>query len=234
VNDCRNWIADARGLVRGPFGTRANRMVRLIGRPIYEISHRPLILGREHADRAGGYLLAPNHHHAMDIPSLMYACPRLVEFVSTVQVMTTPGVGWFYRWFRPIPLNRGVVDPRSVREIVQRLRAGRVVGIFPEAQIRPEAKSITSGGPHRAGFGRIARLADVPVIPTVVLDSRKSMTPSAWLPLAKTRFAVAFGEPLFVRPDLEPRDAQKELEERWRESIHQLMVRLDRSEQTGV
>jgi hypothetical protein len=60
------------------------------------------------------------------------------------------------------------------------------------------------------------------------------MPPSAWLPLAKTRFAVAFGEPLFVRPDLEPRDAQKELEERWRESIHQLMVRLDRSEQTGV
>jgi hypothetical protein len=45
-------------------------------------------------------------------------------------------------------------------------------------------------------------------------------------PLAKTRFAVAFGKPLHVRPDLEPREAQKELEARWRQSIAELTEQL--------
>lgn len=226
MTSSRTFTADLAGLLRGPHGTRINRAIRLLGRPIYNISHRPTFLGQHHADRPGGYLLAANHHHAMDIAGLMWATPRLIEFVSTVAVMSTPGVGWFYRLFRPIPLNRGVVDPRSVREIVSRLQAGRVVGIFPEAQIRPPEDSVTSGGPHRPGFGRIARLADVPVIPAVILDSRNGMKPASWLPFARTPLLVAFGEPLLIDPTLEPRAAQRDLEDRWRASILQLTAEL--------
>ena len=228
----RSWFEDAAGLIAGPHGTRVNRAIRLVCRPIYEVSHRITVLGRQHADLAGGYLLAANHHHPMDIPGLMYATPRLIEFVSTVNVIRTPVFGSFYKLFRPIPLNRGVVDSRSVKAIVDRLKAGRVIGIFPEAGIKQGPESVTEGGPHRAGFGRIARLADVPVIPTVILESRRSMAAAAWLPLRRTRFGVAFGEPLLIRPDLEPRQAQHDLEERWRSAVGELTTVLRRELET--
>ncbi len=178
------------------------------------------------AGGAGGCLLAINHHHPLDIPALFYATPRLIDFVSIAEVMGVKGLGAFYRQFDTITLNRGTVDPAAIRTIVARLRAGRAVGFFPEAKITSPQESVTAGGGHRPGLGRIARLAGVPVLPVVVLDSQRFMKPTAWLPLRQTRFAVAFGEPLRIREDMPARESQHELEARWRESILRLIDEL--------
>ncbi|MEL7089774.1 MAG: lysophospholipid acyltransferase family protein, partial [Planctomycetota bacterium] len=173
-------------------------------------------LHRERIPAEGGFLLVANHTSPFDIPGLMYACPRLIDFVSVVEVMGVPGVGAFYRLFNTITLDRGKLDPAAVRTIVSRLKAGRGVGMFPEGKITPEAESVFHGGPFRPGLGRIARLADVPVIPAVIFDTKNMAGVTAWLPLKRTRFCVAFGEPLHIHNDSEPREAQRELEERWR------------------
>lgn len=211
-------LGDVRGLLRHR-GRRVNHAVRVVCRPIFHVSCRPTILHPERAARDGGYLLAANHHHAMDIPAMMYATPRLIEFVSIPEVMGVRGLGLFYRQFDTITLRRGTADPAALRTIVGRLRAGRVVGFFPEARITPPAESVTAGGGHRAGLGRIARLAGVPVLPTVVLDTARLMKPAAWLPLRRTRFAVAFGQPIHADPQLPTRAAQQDVERRWREQV---------------
>ncbi|MEM6855824.1 MAG: lysophospholipid acyltransferase family protein [Planctomycetota bacterium] len=223
----KTWTGDFKAMFSAERRDKFNHFMRVVCRPVYDVSHRITVLGQEHVDRAGGYLIASNHTSPMDIPSLMYGCPRLIDFVSIVEVMGVPGVGAFYRLFNTITLDRGKVDPAAVRTIVSRLQADRVVAMFPEGKITAENESILHGGPFRPGLGRIARLADVPVIPAVVLDSANSARPTAWLPLKSTRFCVAFGEPLFIRKDLEPREAQKELEARWRAVVVELAGRLN-------
>lgn len=222
----KTWAGDFKAIFTAKRRDKFNHFMRVICRPVYNVSHRITVLGQEHADRDGGYLIAANHTSPFDVPGLMYACPRLIDFVSVVEVMGVPGVGAFYKMFNTITLDRGKVDPAAVRTIVSRLKAERVVGMFPEGQITPEAESVLHGGAFRSGLGRIARLADVPVLPAVILDSGNSAGAAAWLPLKRTRFCVAFGEPLFVRDDLEPRKAQKELEERWRVAVLGLAAQL--------
>ncbi|MEM8737780.1 MAG: lysophospholipid acyltransferase family protein [Planctomycetota bacterium] len=201
---------------------------RVVVKTCSQIGHvatRPRVVGREHAERPGGYLLATNHTSPMDVPVLMYTTPRLIDFVSVVEVMGVPVVGAFYRRFNTITLDRGRVDAAAVRTIVSRLRAGRVVCMFPEGRITPEAESVTRGGTHRAGLGRVARLAGVPVLPAVVLDSHRMTRPAAWLPTRRSRFTVAYGEALHVREDLPPREAQRDLEARWRDALRRLAER---------
>ncbi|MEM7626707.1 MAG: lysophospholipid acyltransferase family protein [Planctomycetota bacterium] len=213
------WWFDLRRAVYGPRRDRFERFVRVLCRPILAVTTRVTFLHRGRVPAAGGFLLAANHTSPFDIPGLMYACPRLIDFVSTVEVMGVPGVGAFYRLFNTITLDRGKVDSTAVRAIVARLKAGRGVGMFPEGRITPEADSVLNGGAFRPGFGRIARLADVPVVPVAILDTKNMAGFSAWLPLKRTRFRVAFGEPLFIRSDLESREAQREIEERWRVAV---------------
>ncbi|MEM9420647.1 MAG: lysophospholipid acyltransferase family protein [Planctomycetota bacterium] len=217
-----SWTGDLKAMFTVPVRDKFNHFMRVVCRPIYAITHRRILHGQEHAMREGGYLIAANHTSPLDIPGLMYGVPRIIDFVSIVEVMGVPGVGAFYRLFNTITLDRGKVDASAVRTIVSRLQAGRVVCMFPEGKITPEEESVLHGGEFRSGFGRIARLADVPVIPTVVLDTGNSASVMAWLPFSRTRFYVAFGEPLFVREDLETREAQKELEERWRAAVNEL------------
>lgn len=220
------WTREFKSIFTAPRRDKFNHFMRVICRPVYDVSHRITVLGQHHADRKGGYLIAANHTSPFDVPGLMYANSRLIDFVSVVEVMGVPGVGAFYEMFNTITLDRGKVDPTAVRTIVSRLKAGRVVGMFPEGKITPEDKSVLRGGSFRPGLGRIARLADVPVLPVVVFDSANSGGVAAWLPLRRTRFCMAFGEPLFIRQDLEPRDAQKELEERWRLAVLELAEEL--------
>lgn len=220
------WWFDLGRVFLGPGRDRFNRVMRLICRPIYGVTCRVKILGQQHAHREGGYLIAANHTSPFDISGLMLTTPRLIDFVSVVEVMGVPGVGAFYRMFNTITLDRGKVDSAAVRTIVARLKAGRVVCMFPEGKLTPEDESVLEGGPFRSGLGRIARLADVPVLPTVILDTGNCGGFAAWLPLKRTRFCVAYGEPLFIRSDLDAREAQKELEERWRLAVNTLAEEL--------
>lgn len=222
----KTWAGDFKAIFTAPRRDKFNHFMRVLCRPVYDVSHRITVLDAHHADRAGGYLIAANHTSPFDVPGLMYATPRLIDFVSVVEVMGVPGVGAFYKMFNTITLDRGRVDPAAVRTMVSRLQAGRVVCMFPEGKITPEPESVLHGGPFRSGLGRIARLADVAVLPAVILDTGNSAGVAAWLPLRRTRFCAAFGEPLVIRGDLEPREAQKELEERWRLAVLVLAERL--------
>jgi len=224
---CSTWWYDFAAMLLGPNRDRFNYFMRVLCRPIYMVTCRIKILHRGRADREGGYLIAANHTSPFDVPGLMYATPRLIDFVSVVEVMGVPGVGAFYRMFNTITLDRGKVDSKAVRTIVSRLQGGRVVCMFPEAKITPEKDSVIHGGPFRSGLGRIARLAGVPVLPAVILDTANCGSVTAWLPLKRTRFCLVYGELLSIRTDLEPREAQKELEERWRAAVVSLGQELE-------
>jgi 1-acyl-sn-glycerol-3-phosphate acyltransferase len=178
-----------------------NWVVR-IGRPAFTVSSSPVVLHRERLAEGGAYLLAPTHLSAYDVPCLMKESPRNLDFVSITELYENPFVAAFFTSVNVFPLDRSRPDSPTVRTIFERLRRGRAVVMFPEGRIRSAADSVLNGGEIKPGVARIAQLADVPVIPCVMLDTGQYARASAWLPVRGTRFGAAFGRPLRAPADL--------------------------------
>jgi len=178
------------------------RTVRLLGRPAFWLSSRPVAIGQDHVPRAGACLVAATHASPYDIPLLMRHTRRLVDFVSIVEVFRNPLVGWFYGSLNAFPLDRSRADPATVRTIVDRLRRGRCVGIFPEGGFRKGRDSVVHSRRIRSGVGRIAQMTGAPVVPCVIVDSAAYSRPVSWLPARRTRYGIIYGGP--IDPTLEP------------------------------
>ena len=175
-------------------------VVVALGRPIFWASSRPVVVGAEHVPRQGACLVASTHQSPYDIPILMRHAGRALDFVSVVEVFRNPLVGWFYGSLNAFPLDRSRPDSRTVRVILERLRRGRAVGMFPEGRLRPEAESVVRTREIRAGIGRIACLSGAPVVPCVIVNSGAYRRPASWLPLRRTRYGVIFGAPIGPAP----------------------------------
>jgi 1-acyl-sn-glycerol-3-phosphate acyltransferase len=115
--------------------------------------------------------------------------------------MSTPLVGPLYRAMGAYPLDRRRVDVRATRWILRRLRRGRVVAMFPEGRIRPEAESVVHTGDFRPGLLRLARTANVPILPVAVRGTQGFAGVRPWLPTRSVHYGVAFGEPITVTDD---------------------------------
>jgi 1-acyl-sn-glycerol-3-phosphate acyltransferase len=196
-----------------------------IGRHPFWLSSRAIAQGVEHVPRSGAFILASSHLSAYDVPLLMRHTPRRLDFVSIVEVFRNPLIAWFFSHMNAFPLDRHRADPRTVRIVIDRLERGRVVAMFPEGRIRAEQESVVHGGTFRAGVARIARLANVPIVPVVVLNSAAYENFSSWLPLRRTRYGVAFAAPISVTDEAA---AEMQLASTYRSLYEQLAPRLSR------
>jgi 1-acyl-sn-glycerol-3-phosphate acyltransferase len=126
--------------------------------------------------------------------------PRLLDFVSIVEVFRNPMVGWFYGSLNAFPLDRAGPDSKTVRIILTRLARGRAVAMFPEGGIRAGVESVVHSRRIRPGIGRLAALSGACIVPCVVINSCVYGKPLSWFPFFRTRYGVIYGEPL--RPDV--------------------------------
>jgi 1-acyl-sn-glycerol-3-phosphate acyltransferase len=164
--------------------------------PPFWVSSDPLVVNAGVTARRSPYILAANHQSPYDIPVLIRHCRRAIDFVSIVEVFRTPFLGWFYGHMNAFPLDRSKPDSPTVRTILSRLKQGRAVGMFPEGRFRTGRDSVVYTRRIRPGIGRIATLANVPVIPCIILGAEAYSRFDSWLPRKQTRYGVQFGEPI--------------------------------------
>lgn len=178
-------------------------LVYFIGCQPMWLTSSPVLLHRERARRKGAYLLVCTHFSPYDVPCLIYHTPRVLDFVSVVEVFKHPLARWFFNMLKAMPLDRGRRDAGTVLQVVDRLKAGRVVALFPEGAIRNPETSVLNGGKLKPGVARIARLAGVPIVPCVLIGSRKYHHFANWLPFKRIRYGLIYGEPFSVESDQE-------------------------------
>jgi 1-acyl-sn-glycerol-3-phosphate acyltransferase len=195
------------------------QVVRFAGRHVFWASSSPVVSHADRTRRAGAFVLASNHTSPYDVPLLMRHTARNLDFVSIVEVFRKPLVGRFYGAMNAFPLDRSRPDGPTVRVILDRLARGRAVAMFPEGGIRRDEDSIVRGGQMRPGIGRLAMLANVPILPAVVIGSGRYSRFTSWLPIRRTRYGVIYGEPLIARPDLPKTEAAEDLEVRLRKAF---------------
>ena len=174
------------------------RLICAVCRPAYWVSARPTILHADRAARPGGYILAANHHSPYDVPGLMAAAPRHLDFLSIVEFRDKPLVGPLFRAMNCTFLDRHRRDPVAARHLLARLRAGRVIAMFPEAGIRTPDRSVTAGGPFKPGVARLAHLSGCPILPAVILNTGAYSRFTSYLPRRATPVGVNFGQPIHV------------------------------------
>lgn len=130
--------------------------------------------GSEHVPAAGGAVLACTHVSYLDFVFCgLVGLPagRRTRFMAKQQVFANPITGPLMRGMHHISVDRSA-GQASYQDAVAALRAGEVVGVFPEATISP---SFTVK-PIKTGAVRMAAQAGVPVIPMAVWGGQRLWT----------------------------------------------------------
>ena len=204
-----------------------HRFLRCFGRGVFHLATRATVLHADRSRQQGGFLLASNHECPLDILVLERSCHRLMEWLSIPEVMGRPILGRFARAMGAFAVDRSTRDAVGTRVLLERLKAGRVIGFFPEGRIpRRSEESMLHGAAPKAGIGGIAHMAGVPVVPAVLRDSRSLQGVTAWLPLRSARYGLIFGEPLWADPDLDRKAAAQDLEQRLAQAMTDLHAEL--------
>jgi len=180
------------------------------------------ITGMENLPATGGAVVAINHTGYIDftfagLPAYRRKPARLVRFMAKQEVFDHKITGPIMRSLHHIAVDRSS-GAASFDAAVQALKAGELVGVYPEATISRsfELKEFKSGA------ARMAIAADVPIIPHIVWGAQRIWTKDhprkLWRP--KVPISIAIGEP--IMPSLPPTELTALLRSRMQHLLEQV------------
>ncbi len=119
---------------------------------------------------------------------------RKIDWMAMAEFFPVPVLGLFLRAVDAFPADRDRADHKTIRTAIERLKLGRIVGIFPEGGIRDGTRSLLEGAPLRPGVSTLAHIAGVPILPCVIVGSDRFYAKKSWLPSRRTAIWIAFGQ----------------------------------------
>ena len=156
------------------------------------------VTGADNIPTSGGGVLMINHLSYFDFAYAGLAADssrRLVRFMCKESVFRHNIGGPLMRGMRHIPVDR-TAGAASFREAVNALKAGEIVGVFPEATI---SRSFELKG-FKSGAVRMAQAAGVPVLPMIIWGSQRVWTKGHPRRLGRSNVPIALsvGEPVLT------------------------------------
>jgi len=158
---------------------------------LLKILFRFRVFGKENF-RRGAALIASNHNSFLDPPVVGAAAPEEIHYIAREDLMRHRIIRWFYSALNLIPVKRDIADVRSIRTILQKLKEGKKVLIFPEGQRSYDGELQSA----KAGIGFLVCKAEVPIIPAYTYGTYRAMPRGRNL-IYPTKLAVVFGKPIY-------------------------------------
>ena len=198
---------------------RGARHGQRIGWFCAHVMWRTAVVGRENVPATGGVLLAANHTGLADGPVLAGVSPRPLH-VLVKQEAFNGLIGVALRWMGQIPVDR-TGGRTALAMALTVLRAGGVVGIFPEGN-----RGRGDAANARAGIAWLALNGAAPVVPVAVLGTRRSGESVSHLPRFGRRFVIEFGAPIVIEraPGVSGKVALAEANEAIRAALSELVT----------
>ena len=152
----------------------------------------------------GGVLVTTNHLSRLDTPLLMTITDRRdVVAIIAKKYQKKPFFRWILEKVSPIIwMDRDTTDFFALRQALDHLRHGAIVGIAPEGTRSQETNGLLEG---KQGAALIAARASVPIVPVGVFGSEKINEQFARL--RRPPVVVCIGEPYRI-PELDRNDRQ--------------------------
>ncbi len=164
--------------------------------------------GMENIPAHGGAVIAMNHISYIDyLPAGLATRQRRrrIRFMLKAEMLEVGAVDWIIRHTRCIPVDRSA-GAGAYSEAVRDLRAGELVGVFPEATISRsfELKEFKSGAV------RMALDAQVPIVPLILWGAQRMWTKDHPKNLRRNNipWVIRAGEPLAPHGSVAELDAE--------------------------
>lgn len=148
----------------------------------FKTFNRITIVGKDNIPLDKGVLLCSNHISNFDPPLIGVSTPRKVRFMGKAELFSNPIMKWLMNALGTIPVKRGLNDKQALRNGINLLNNGEVLGFFPEGT-RSKTGKLGSG---LAGAGFFALRSDAVVVPCAIVGSYKPFK----------KIIIIFGKPV--------------------------------------
>lgn len=166
--------------------------------PLLRLFFPCTVVGAENIPESGGAILAGNHLSVADSFFAPLHMRRRVTFLAKSEYFTDKGIKgllkrWFFTGVGQVPIDRSGASSAqdALDTAVRLLRAGHLLGIYPEGTRSPDGKLYKG----KTGVARMALEANVPVIPVAMIGTDKvnPIGSRMWRP---RRIRLVIGRPL--------------------------------------
>jgi 1-acyl-sn-glycerol-3-phosphate acyltransferase len=152
------------------------------------------VLNRENVPLEGPVLLVSNHQSFLDPVLCGIGLHRELDYIARDNLFENRLFARYIRSLNAFPIQRGQADIAAIRTIVERLRQGRAVVLFPEATRTRDGRI----RPIKGGFELIARRSGATTVP-VVIDGAFDAWPRHQRIMSMGRIKVMYGRSVTAR-----------------------------------
>src|SRR5438876_10153504 len=122
--------------MRTLFHSFANYAARISMKLLFGCVAHVRVLKRGNANQDGGFLLAANHISHFDPFIISSVIGRKIDWMTMAEFFRSPAVGFLLRAVDAFPADRDRANRNTVRTAIERLKEGRIVGLFLVGGIR--------------------------------------------------------------------------------------------------
>lgn len=159
----------------------------------WSIFARIRVHGTENVRADQNYVYMANHSSLIDTPALFAYLPYQFRIMAKKELFYIPFMGWHLRTAGNFPIDRS--NPRrtarSLRSVIDGVRAGKSLAVFPEGTRTPDGQLQE----FKSGAFKIAVRAGVPIVPVSIRGTFK-LLPKTTLAPRPGRVDVIIGKPI--------------------------------------
>ncbi len=131
--------------------------------------------GIEKIPQKGPVIVASNHISNWDPIMVGISLTRPVHFMAKVELFNNKILGKLLTALHAFPVKRGAADRKAIRQALELLEEGKVLGIFPEGA----RKKVLPDAQVQNGVALLALKSGAPIIPIACIGTDKDF-PLGW------------------------------------------------------
>lgn len=167
------------------------RFAQFVAVGLVTLLYRVRVFGRENVPAEGAILVLCNHQSFWD-PMFSQSWVRRPFLFVARETLFRGFFGWLIHSLGSIPIRQGQADIRSIRTVIEVLKKGWAVCLYPEGSRTFDGRIAVI----KPGFGLISRRARAPIVPMVIDGAFECWPRTRKRPRLTGRVGILYGKPI--------------------------------------